>query len=334
MESPHLATIDRRTFLGGLVLGWLAAPFAVEAEQARKVARIGYLTARSLDFEKLWLAAFRQGLLDLGYIEGENIVIEERHAAGRLEKLPALAAELVRLKVDVLVATESLSAVEAKKATTTIPIVSLTQDPVALGLVSTLARPGGNVTGLSDYHAGMANKRLELLKEIVPSASRFAVFLNPAITPNQLQLEDLQAVAPAMRLALLPFEIRGADDVNIAFEAIGKHRVDGLVLLPGGAITSNQKRIAELAIKARIPAIYTVRLWAELGGLIAYGTDFIIYFRRAAVFVDKILKGAQPADLPVEQPTKFELVINLKTAKALGLTIPPSLLLRADQIIE
>ncbi len=309
-------------------------PIRAEAQHAGKVARIGYLTGRSLDFEKRWLAAFRQGLRDLGYIEGENIVIEERHAAGRPEKLPALAAELVRLKVDVLVAAESLSAVQAKKATATIPIVSFTQDPVALGLVASVARPGGNITGMSDYHAGMANKRLELLKEIVPSASRFAVFLNPAILPNQLQLGDLQAAAPAMRLTLLPFEIRGADDVDRAFAAMAKDRVDGLVLLPGGAISSNQKQIAELAIKARIPATYTVSLWAELGGLIAYGTDFNTYFRRGATFVDRILKGAQPADLPIEQPTTFELVVNLGTAKALGITIPPSILVRADRVIR
>ena len=336
--------ISRRTFLVTSAVGALASPLAATAsaqeykaqqqQHAGKAARIGYLTGRSQDFENRWLAVFRQGLRDLGYVEGQNIVIEERHADGRLENLPALAAELVRLKVDVLVATESLSAVEAKKATTTIPIVSLSQDPVALGLVASLARPGGNVTGLSDYHAGMANKRLELLKEIVPSASRFAVFLNPAIRPNQLQLKDMQTVAPAMRLTLLPFEIREADDVDRAFAAMAQHRVNGLVLLPGATISSNLKRIADLAIKARIPAILTVRVWAELGGLIAYGTDFTAYFRRAATFVDRILKGAKPADLPIEQPTKFELVINLKTAKALGLTIPPSLLGRADQLIE
>jgi putative tryptophan/tyrosine transport system substrate-binding protein len=314
---------------------FFAAPICAEAQQhAGKVARIGYLTGRSLDFEKRWLAAFRQGLRDLGYIEGENIVIEERHAAGRPEKLPALAAELVRLKVDVLVAAESLAAVQAKKATATIPIVSFTQDPVALGLVASMARPGGNITGMSDYHAGMANKRLELLKEIVPSASRFAVFLNPGILPNQLQLGDLQAAAPAMRLTLLPFEIRGADDVDRAFAAMAKDRVDGLVLLPGGAISSNQKQIAELAIKARIPATYTVSLWAEVGGLIAYGTDFNTYFRRGATYVDRILKGAKPADLPIEQPTTFELVVNLRTAKALGITIPPSILVRADRVIR
>ncbi len=294
--------MDRRTFLT-LALGTLLTPLVAEAQQAPgRVARIGYLTARSLDHEMRWLAAFRQGLRDLGYIEGENIVIEERHAIGRPETLPTLAAELVRLKVDVLVAAESLSAVEAKKATATIPIFSLTQDPVALGLVTTLARPGGNVTGLSDYHAGMANKRLELLKEIAPSASRFAVFLNPAILPNQLQLKDLQAAAPAMRLTLLSFDIRGADDVERAFTAMLKQRVDGLVLLPGGAITSNQKRIAEAAIRAQIPAVYTVRVWAELGGLLAYGTDFEAYFRRAATLSTRSSRAPSPRNCPSSNP--------------------------------
>jgi putative ABC transport system substrate-binding protein len=326
--------VGRRQFLIAAAALFAAPTFAKAAQNSGKLARIGYLTGRALDFERPWLAAFRQGLRDLGYIEGQNIVIEERHAAGRSERLPELAAELVRLKLDVLVATESLSAVAAKKATTTIPIVSLTQDPVALGLVASIARPGGNVTGLSDYHAGMAHKRLELLREIVPSASRFAVFLDSAIRPNQLQLRDLQAAAPAMRLTLRPFEIRGADDVARAFAAMAKPRVDGLVLLPGGTISSNQKRIAELAIEARTPAIYTVAVWAELGGLIAYGTDFGAYFRRAATVVDRILKGAKPADLPIEQPTTFQLVVNMKTARALGITIPPSILVRADRVIR
>lgn len=298
------------------------------------MARIGYVTGRSLEFERLWLTAFQQGLRDLGYVEGHNIVIEQRHAAGRSEKIPGLVAELVRLPVDVLVASESVTAVEAKKATATIPIVTLTQDPVALGLVASIARPGGNVTGLSDYHAGMASKRLELLKEIVPSASRFAVLFDPTVTPNQIQLENLQAAAPAMRLALVPYEIRGADDVDRVFDAMAKHPVGGLVLLPGLAISSNQRQIASMALKVRLPAIYTTSVWADLGGLIAYGTDFAAYFRRAATFVDRILKGSKPADLPIEQPTNFELVVNLKTAKAIGVSIPPAILVRADRVIR
>jgi putative ABC transport system substrate-binding protein len=324
----------RRQFLFTALGVFGSVPLAAKAQPIRKVARIGYLTARSLEFEKRWLAAFREGLRDLGYVEGDNLLIVERHAAGQSAKLPALAADLVRLKVDVIVASESMSAVEAKKSTSTIPIVSLSQDPVALGLVESLARPGGNVTGMSDYHAGMANKRLELLKEVIPSATRFAVFLNPEIRPNLLQLEDLQAAALAMRLTLLPFEIRAAEDIDRAFAAMAKNGVQALVLLPGGAITSFQKRIAELALNARIPAIYTVSTWAELGGLMAYGTNFMTYYRRAATHVDKILRGAKPADLPIEQPTKFDLVVNLKTAKAIGITMPPSILARADRVIE
>jgi putative ABC transport system substrate-binding protein len=313
----------------------ITAPAAAKAAQSQGTqARIGYLTARALDFERLWLAAFWQGLRDLGYVEGQNLLIEERHAAGRTAKLPELAAELVRLKVDVLVATDSFSSIEAKKATTTIPIVSLTQDPVALGLVASIARPGGNVTGLSDYHAGMAQKRLDLLREIVPSAARFAVFFDPALSPNQLQLKDLHAVASTMRVKLVPFEIRRAEDVPRAFTAMTKRAVDGLVLLPGGAISSNQKQIAALAIETRTPSIYTVAVWAELGGLIAYGTDFNAYFRRAATYVDRILKGAKPADLPIEQATTFQLIVNLRTAKLLGVSIPPTILVRADRVIE
>lgn len=325
----------RRQLLFKAVGALAAASLAAGAQpQTRKAARIGYLTARALDFEKRWLGAFREGMRDLGYIEGDNLVIEERHAAGQHARLPALAADLVRLRVDVIVASESISAVEAKKATSVIPIVSLSQDPIALGLVASLARPGGNVTGMSDYHAGMANKRLELLKEVVPFASRFAVFVNPDIRPNLLQLKDLQGAALAMRLTLLPFDIKTADDIDAAFAAMSTKGAQALVLLPGGAITSYQKRIADLALKARLPAIYTVSTWAEVGGLIAYGTNFMNYYRRASTHVDKILKGANPADLPIEQPTKFDLVINLKTAKAIGITMPQSILARADRIIE
>jgi putative ABC transport system substrate-binding protein len=311
-----------------------ASPSAEVQRSAAKPARIGYLSGRALDFEEKWLAAFRRGMRDLGYIEGGNFVIEERHAAGRTDRLPALARELARLKVDVLVAAESFSAIEAKNATNTIPIVSLTQDPVALGLVENMARPGGNVTGMSDYHAGMANKRLELLKEVVPAASRFAVFQNPGIVPNQIQLKDLQAAARSMKSTLVVYDIKDSADVDQAFMTMRQDRVHGLVLLPGGAISSNQKRIADLAIRDRLPSIYTVSIWAELGGLMAYGTDFDAYFRRAATFVDRILKGAKPADLPIEQPTNFQLVVNLRTAKALGISIPASILVRADRVIE
>ena len=313
----------------------LAVPAGARAQShGAGMPRIGYLSGRSLDFESRWLAAFRQGLDELGYREGQDIRIEERHADARMERLPGLAAELVRLNVGVLVAAESFSAVAAKQATRTIPIVSLSQDPVALGLVESIARPGGNVTGLSDYHADMANKRLELLREIVPAASRFAVFFNPDIRPNHLQLQDLQRAASSLRLGLQPFELRTRDDVETAFAAMARRRADGLILLPGGVVSSNQRRIAELALAAKLPAIYTVRVWAELGGLISYGTDFAAYYRRAATYVDRILKGATPAQLPIEQATTFELVVNLRTAKALGIAMPPAILLRANHVLE
>ena len=328
-------TCSRRLFLLTAVAALSPASLTSNAQsQTRSIARIGYLTARALEFEKRWLGAFREGMRELGYSEGHNLLIVERHAEGQPAKVPALAAELVQLQVDVIVATESISSVEAKRATSTIPIVSLSQDPVALGLVASLARPGGNVTGMSDYHAGMASKRLELLKEVVPAALRFAVFVNPAIRPNLLQLEDLQAVARGMRVTLLPFDIKTADDIDSAFAAMPGMGAQALILLPGGAITSHQKRIAQLAVKARLPAIYTVSTWAEVGGLMAYGTDFTTYYRRAATHVDKILRGAKPGDLPIEQPTKFDLVVNLRTAKAIGITMPQSVLARADRIIK
>ena len=324
-----LTRLPAALLAGGVPLTAVAQPSGTMT-----AARIGYLTARALAIERRWSAAFREALRDLGYIEGRTITIDERHADGRLEMLPALAAELVRLRVDVLVATESFAAVEAKKTTTSIPIVCLTQDPVGLGLVASLARPGGNVTGVTDYHASMGAKRLQLLKELVPAASRVAVLFNSAIRPNVLQLNDLQTAARTLRLTLVPVEVKGGSDLDPAFASVRSAKSEGLVLLPGEAITSNQHRIAEFALQARIPAIYTVALWSEFGGLMSYGTDFFAYYRRAAVVVDKILKGARPADLPIEQPTKFELTINLKTAKAIGLSVPPSVLLRADRVIE
>ena len=317
-----------------VVLALLAAPLAAEAHQARKVPRIGFLTEGTVEIDKSLLAGFQQGLRELGYVEGETIVIEQRNAAGRSERLPELAAELVRLKVDVLVAPTTLAVQAAKKATSTIPIVMFAADPVGTGLVASLARPGGNVTGLSDLHADMVTKRLQLLKDVVPSASRVAVLLNPANPSHPLQLKDLQAGAPALGVTLLSLEVKGPDDIERAFTTIGKERPGGLLVLGDRMLGTHGRRIAELAVKRRLPAIYTNRRWVEAGGLMSYGTNFPDLYRRAATYVDKILKGAKPADLPVEQPMRFELLINLKTAKALGLTIPPLVLLRADQVIE
>lgn len=324
---------SRRSAIVGLVAIAVSRDLRGQ-KQPPRVARIGYLTARALEFERRWLGAFREGLRDLGYVEGNNITIEQRHAAGAPEKLRALATELVALKVDILVATDSTAALAAKAATAKIPIVSFTQDPVALGLAASLARPGGNVTGVSDFHSAMGAKRLELLKEVTPAATRFAVFLTPGLRPNRLQLEELQRAAATLRVTLLPFEIGASDAIERAFAAFPREGVGGLLLLPGAAVSSHQRQIAERALKHRLPAIYTVYVWAELGGLLSYGTNFNDYYRRAATYVDKILKGANPADLPIEEPTRFELVVNMKTARAIGVTIPQTILIRADRVID
>jgi len=274
-------------------------------------------------------------LRELGYVEGKTVVIEPRHAAGRFDRLPELALELVRLKVDVLVVSGAPAAHAAKKATGTIPIViTNAADPVGTGLVASLARPGGNVTGLSDFNAGVITKRLELLKEVVPSASRIAILLNPANPTNPRQLKLVQAAAPAVGVTLLALEAKGADDIDRAFAAIRKERAGALVVVGDPMFSTHEKQILDGAARNRLPAIYSQAQWVDAGGLMCYGTNFPDLFHRAATYVDKILKGAKPADLPVEQPTRFELVINLKTAKAFGLTIPPSLLLRADRVSE
>ena len=310
-------------------------PCAANAQQSKKIAQIGFLSSRSVEVERSWLAAFQQGLGALGYWEAKNIVIEQRYAEARYERIPELLAELIRLKVDVLVALGDPAVHAAKKASSTIPIVMVTSpDPVGTGLVASLARPGGSVTGLSDFHADLMPKRLEFLKEIVPSVSRVAVLWNPASPSHPRQLKDLQAAAPAYRVTLLPLGINGPDEIEHAFAAIGKERPGGLLVIGDPVLVTHRKRIAELALKNRLPAIATLLQFAEAGFLITYGANFADLYRRAATYVDKILKGAKPADLPVERPVKFDLVINLKTAKALGVTVPRSLLLRADQVIE
>lgn len=328
--------MDRRAFVSTVVLGLLTAPLAASAQSAGKAWRIGYLTATSADLSAGWVTALQQGLRDLGYVEGKDIVIEQRHAAARLEKLPELAAELVRLKVDVFVVHGSVPALQAaKNAKDTTPIVMVAvPDPFAGGLVASLARPGGQVTGLSDFHGDLVPKRLGLLKEVAPSASRVAVLLNP-VDPGALrQLNSLQAAASALGVTLLSVEVKGPghDHLDRALATIEKQRPDALLVIPFAG--AEQRRIAENAVKNRLPTIGTIRRWAEIGFLMSYGASFQDIYRRAATYVDKILKGAKPADLPVELPTQFELVINLKTAKALGLAIPPSLLLRADKVIE
>jgi putative tryptophan/tyrosine transport system substrate-binding protein len=308
---------------------------SVQAQQLRRVPRIGFLSSRSPDAEKSRLAAFQQGLQKLGYSAGKNILIEQRYAAGKFDRLPDLAAELVGLKVDVLVTTGTPAAHAAKNATSTIPIViGNAGDPVGTGLVASLARPGGNVTGLSVLNTELSGKRLELLKEVVPTASRVAVLLNPANSINPLQLKEIQSAAPALGVTLHSLEVTGTDDIDRAFTAMKKERTGGLIVLGDPLLETHRTRIAELAVKSQLPAIYSLAPYVEAGGLMSYGTNFDDLYRRAATYVDKILKGSKPADLPVEQPTKFEFVINLKAAKQIGLTIPPNVLARADRVIR
>ncbi len=318
-----------------LALGLLAAPLPVEAQQAGKVYRIGFLTPGSVEPFKYLLAAFKQGLQELGYLEGKNVVIEERYAAGRRERLPELAAELIRLKVDVLVVHGGSTAGVVQRLNKMIPIVmALAADPVGDGVVASFARPGGNVTGLTDFHSDLVPKRLELLKEVVPSASRVAVLWTSAGPAQARQLKGLQAVAPAFGMTLFPVEFTKPEDIDRAFAAIRKERPDALNVLGYPLIGTYRRQIAEFALKSRLPTISTFERFVEAGGLMTYGANFLDLYRRAATYVDKILKGAKPADLPVELPIKFDLIINLKTAKAIGLTIPPEVLYRATKVIK
>jgi putative ABC transport system substrate-binding protein len=314
----------------GLLL--LAAPLAAEAQPAGKVYRIGILVPGSTSPQ---IQAFREGLRDLGYVEGQNLAIEYRSAEDRLERLPGLASELVTLKVDIIYATVTPAAQAAKNATKTIPIVfGASSDPVDYGLVASLARPGGNITGLSNTAPDLSGKRLELLKEVVPGISRIAVLWNSANPIIARQLRETEVAAQVLGAQLQVVDVRGPDDFARAFRAVTMGRPSALVVLADFLTTGHRGRIAEFAAKNRLPAISEFREFAAAGCLMAYGPSVPDLGRRAAVFVDKILKGAKPADLPVEQPTKFEFVINLKTTKALGLTIPPSVLVRADEVIQ
>jgi putative tryptophan/tyrosine transport system substrate-binding protein len=327
----------RRAFIGTLAGGLLAAPLAAEAQQAAKVARIGYLSP-SLATSPHLREAFRQGLRDLGYVEGRNLVIEYRGAEGKPERLPALAAELVALKVDVIVVTSTPAALAAKQATRTIPIVFIAvADSVASGLVTSLARPGGNVTGLSLLTSELVGKRLELLKQAVPGVSRVAVLWQPGDYGERTEkdiLKKAEVTAPALGARLQVVEARGPADIDRAFSDMTRARAGALMVLGSTMFFTERRRLVDLAAKHRLPAVYPTRDSVDAGGLMSYGPNLADLFRRAATYVDKILKGAKPADLPVEQPTKFELVINLKTANALGLTIPQSVLGRADEVIQ
>src|SRR5438046_354911 len=328
--------MDRRdTVLALLALG--AAPFAAEAQQATKVARIGYLATNPATSPRP-REGFLQGLRDLGYVEGRNLVIEYRTAEGKWDRFPALAAELVALKVDVLVAANSLAVLPAKRATRTIPIVFTgAPDAVGSGFVTSLARPGGNVTGLSALTPELVGKCLEHLNQAVPGASRVAVLWHPGAYGERMEkdmLKEADVAARALGVRLQVGEARGPADFDRAFSDMTKARAGALTVLTSGLFFNERSRLVALAAKSRLPAVYPWREAVDAGGLMAYGANHADLYRRAATYVDKILKGAKPGDLPVEQPTKFDLVINLKTAKALGLTIPPSLLGRADQVME
>jgi putative ABC transport system substrate-binding protein len=319
--------------LAGLTLGLLAAPLAGETQQPR-LPRIGVISTGTLATSGPSVEALREGLRELGLLEGRTIVIEYRWAEGRAERFPAFAAELVGLKVDLILASNSLAALAAKNATTTIPIVFATAaDPVGT-LVASLARPGGNVTGLSLLAPEITARQLQFLKEGVPRASRVAVLSNPANSLTARMVKETEDAARSLGLRVHVLGARGADELEGVLAAIAKERPDAFFTLADPVLYAHRARIAEFANRNRLPAVYAHREFAEAGGLMAYGADLRDNMRRAAAFIDKILKGAKPADLPVEQPTKFELLINLRTAQALGLTIPPALLARADEVIR
>jgi putative ABC transport system substrate-binding protein len=318
-------------------LAVIAAPFVAQApaQQPRKVHQIGFLGTDSLAGTANRLEAFRQGLRDLGYVEGRNIAIEYRWADGNVERFPEFAAELVALKVEVIVATSTPGALAARNATRTTPIVFATAaDPVGSGLVASVARPGGNVTGLSLLAPEITARQLQLLKEAVPKAIRVAVISNQANAYTALLVKETEAAARLLAVRLQLLSVRGAGALDGAFSAASRERSDALLLLPDPAFVFHRTRIVEFARESRLPAMYPHREYADAGGLMAYGTDLRDNFRRTAIYVDKILKGAKVADLPVEQPTKFELVLNLRTAKALSLTIPKSMVLRADEVLQ
>ena len=329
--------MDRRAFVGTLAGGFLAVPVAAKAEAAARTARIGYLSPHrgaSPRNEE----AFRQGLRDLGYVEGRDVVIEYRDADGKAERFPALASELVALKVDVIVAPTTLAALAAKRATGTLPIVFATAgDPTASGLVTSLARPGGNVTGLSIIASELVGKRLELLTQVVPGVSRIAVLWQPGAMGERMDtdmLKEADVAARTLGVRLQLVEARSAADLDRAFSDITRGRAGALTVLGSTTFSNERRRLVELTARNRLPAVYTSREFVEAGDLMAYGPNAADMYRRAAIYVDRILKGAAPAELPVEQASKFELVINLKTAKALGLTIPPAVLARADEVIQ
>jgi putative tryptophan/tyrosine transport system substrate-binding protein len=326
--------MKRREFImlvGGAAAAW---PLAAYAQQAGKVYRIGVFTSGAPLMSKTW-SIFIDGLKELGWTEGKNIAFEPRYAENDLARLPELAAELVGLNVDVILAIGTLAALAAKRASATIPIVMANAgDPLGSGLVVSLAQPGGNVTGMSLMAPDLGGKRLELLKELLPRLSRVAVIWNAANPYSALMFEETRGAAKTLAIELQSLEVRGPDDFGVVLDSAGRKRADALVTVEDPLTFNHRKQIAESCAKNRLPAMYGLREYADAGGLMAYGASQEDLFRRTVGYVDKILKGVKPADLPVQQPTKFELIINLTTAKALGLEIPPTLLARADEVIE
>jgi putative tryptophan/tyrosine transport system substrate-binding protein len=326
--------MQRRDFLG-ILSAAVAWPVAARAQQTVKIPRIGILSPFTAADTAPWHQAFLRGLSDLGWADGKNIAIEYRYSDGRNDRLSGLIADLVRLKVDIIVTAVTNDTLAAKNATNGIPIVmAAAGDPVATGIVSSLARPGGNITGLSQMNPELTGKRLELLKEIAPNVSSVAVLVNPDDPISALGLNEIELPARKMRVEVHSLEVRNRRDLDKALQEAVKSHVDALAIMPNPVFVTNLKLIADFAIENQLPSMFHLREFAKVGGLVSYGVDRNDLFRRAAGYVDKILHGAKPADLPVEQPTKFDLVINLKTARALGLTVPPTLLTRADEVIE
>jgi putative ABC transport system substrate-binding protein len=327
---------NRRRLIIALGAGVLTAPFGSLAQQQGKVFRVGHLSGSGEAASKLLIDAFREGMRALGYVEPKNFVLEERYAGGKVDRLPALARELTQNNINVLLASTTPGSLAAKTATSSIPIVMvLVADPVGAGIVDSLARPGGNITGITNIVAELAGKRLGILKQLVPSALRIAVLVNPDSQNAPLQMRNAEAAAHTLGVELRPIlEVRTAGDLERAFEAATQARAVAAIRMIDPLVFILRKETAALAIKHRLPVIYPTQEDVEAGGLIAYGTNIPEQYRQAATLIDKILRGTKPADLPVEQPTKFDLIINLKTAKILGLTVPQSLLVSADKVIE
>ena len=328
---------NRRKLIIGIGASALASPLASFAQKKpAKVYRVGVIHTGNLVGTAHFTEAFKQGLREHGYVEGQNVIVELRYGEGKSERLPDLAAELVRNKVDVLVAGTDATIATVKRETQTIPIVMVgSTDPVGTGFVASLARPGGNVTGLSTMSPELSGKRVELLKDVVPGLTRVAFLWNPEVRGALFDYKETESAARTLRLQLQSFEVRRTEDVEQAFAAITKQRAKGLIVqAPNPVLFVNPGRIADLAQRDRLPSIFGQIEYANAGGLMSYGSNTVERYRRAATYVAKILKGVKPADLPVEQPTKFELVINMKTAKALGITFPQTILVRADRVIE